>query len=578
MNRIAASEWELLRSPQFQLGMLETLLKQMPSGVLVAEAPGGRVVYVNPQLEAALGSPVEEWAENPTGFWRGFHPDGRPYAVEDWPLHRVLHGGSAVPEEDIEVLRVDGSRAVFRVSACPLRGEDGTLRAAILICHDITEDWRRFSSGKFLNDAAALLASSEDYLATLRTLARVAVPTLADWCTIDLLDEEGRIERVAVEHIDRRKAAAASALARRYPPDIRDGGGVAPVIRSGESSLIPEVTVDLLRGVARSGGHLKILKELGISSLMIVPLKASGKVMGAITFVSAESGRRYTPDDLEVAEQLASRAALAIENSRLQTESQAATEAKSDFLAVMSHELRTPLTAIIGYAELLQLGVPEPVTPGQKEQAERIEISARSLLQLIEEILTLVTLDTGEARMREEEMRVNALLDEAASIVEPMARVKGLPIEVVHAEGDPVLHSDPEKLLQILLNLLSNAVKFTESGTIRLVGSATGGIAEIEVADTGIGLEPEHQRRIFEPFWQVERPITRRAGGTGLGLTISRRLADLLGGEIRVDSQPGAGSRFIVRVPLAKDVTLMSGGTGQSVYDRGAQRRGGSST
>jgi signal transduction histidine kinase len=320
-------------------------------------------------------------------------------------------------------------------------------------------------------------------------------------------------------------------------------------IRTGRAKLFSKVTPSVLEGLATNEAHRKVLRELGLRSLMIVPLVARGKPLGAITFVSADSGRIYTTDELEMAKELAGRAALAIENSRLLDASLAASEAKSDFLAVMSHELRTPLTAIIGYSELLQLGVPEPVTPGQHDQAERIEASARHLLQLVEEILTLVTLDSGESRIRKEEIEAPELLNRAAAIIEPMARLKGIPLKVYPPETSLSLHTDPEQLLQILLNLLSNAVKFTERGEIRLSAYPAGEEIIFEVADTGIGMGEEHIKRIFEPFWQVERPITRKSGGTGLGLTISRRLADLLGGEIDFETAPGQGSTFRVHLP-----------------------------
>lgn len=539
--------WELVQQAGLDETLLDALLKLMPSGALVANAEG-RILFVNRQMEEVWRMSMQPGMAVPV--WRGFHPDGTEVEAGDWPLARALNRGEIVRDEEIEIVLGDGGRSVVRVSAAPLSNEGGEVVAALMTCLDISETRRRYTSRKFLSDAGALLSSSLDPVTTLRNIARLAVPTLADWCTIDLVDSEGNIERVAVEHIDQRKVQVAAELARRHSPMAGSGAGVAEAIRAGRSELIHEVTPEVLDTFAEGPRHRKLLEELGIRSVMIVPLITRSGPLGAITFVSAESGWLYTPDEMEMAEELATRAALAIENSRLFQESQAASEAKSDFLAVMSHELRTPLTAIIGYAELLQLGVPEPVTPRQYEQAERIEVSARHLLQLIEEILTLVTLDSGDARIRNEEVRVNELLHRAASIVEPMARSKNLPIRVIYPEGGLVLRSDGDKILQILLNLLSNAVKFTEEGEIKLVGSVQGEALVLEVVDTGIGLGDEHMRRIFEPFWQVERPITRRAGGTGLGLTISRRLADLLGAEISVESELGKGSTFRVKLPL----------------------------
>jgi len=530
----------------FDHRLLEALLHQMPSGALVAEAPDGRVVLANLQMAEIWRSP----SVPDTADWVGRRADGQRYAADGWPHLRALRDGETVRGEDIEITRADGTQGLVRFGAIPVHDSAGRIRAAVLTGTDVTEQRQRSTSRRFLADAGTLLGSSLDYVSTLRNLARLAVPTLADWCTVDLLDSAGEIERVAVEHTDPKRAALATQLARRHPPTLETEVGVAQAIRTGISELIPIVTPSVIERFTSSDRQRKFLTELGIHSVMIIPMAARGRSLGAITFVMAESQRQYDADDLEVAEELATRAALSIENSRLFDQSRAATEAKSDFLAVMSHELRTPLTAIIGYAELIQLGVPDPVTPRQNEQAERIEVSARHLLQLIEEILTLVTLESGERRVNREEVNANNLIRRAAAIIEPMARSKGITLSVQLAESDPMLRSDPDKLLQILLNFLSNAVKFTESGGIQLNATTREETLIIEVTDTGMGLGPEHLKRIFEPFWQVERPITRRAGGTGLGLTIARRLADILGAELEVESEQGKGSTFRVSLPI----------------------------
>ncbi len=528
----------------FDLRLLKVLLEEMPSGVLVMEA-GGQIVLTNPQLEAIWRAPTVCVSR-----WIGHHPDGERLRFDEWPIRRALEYGETVRSQEIDITRADGSRGVARFNAVPVRNDKGEIVGAVMTALDVTDQRRRLTSRRFLADAGTLLSSSLDYVSTLRNLARLAVPALADWCTVDLLDASGEIERVAIEHTDPRLAVTAMQLARRYPPSIRTEVGVERVIRTGTSELVPEVSQRMLDRFTESAKQRKFLGDLGIKSVMIVPLVARGSPLGAIIFVTAESGRRYTPDDLEVAEELATRAALAVENFRLFDQSRAASEAKSDFLAVMSHELRTPLTAIIGYAELLQLGVPDPVTHRQREQAERIEVSARHLLQLIEEILTLVTLESGERRVHRAELHVNDLIRHAVGIIEPMARVKNLPMSVNFAEGDPILRSDSDKLLQVLLNLLSNAVKFTDSGEITVDTEFDGDSLAIAVTDSGIGLSPEHLARIFEPFWQVERPITRRAGGTGLGLTICHRLAELIGAEIEVSSSQGQGSTFRIRLPV----------------------------
>ncbi|MGI8618540.1 MAG: ATP-binding protein [Gemmatimonadaceae bacterium] len=223
--------------------------------------------------------------------------------------------------------------------------------------------------------------------------------------------------------------------------------------------------------------------------------------------------------------------------------------AKSDFLAVMSHELRTPLTAIMGYEELLADGITGPVNPQQAQQLSRIKASAQHLLGLIDEILTFSRIEAGRETIRLEIADVNRLIEDSANLVAPLATEKKLGF-VVHLLDPPrFMRTDPVKVRQMIVNLLTNAVKFTESGTVSVKATTSGQNVEITVHDTGIGIAEEHLDQVFDPFWQVEQKATRRAGGTGLGLTVTRRLARLLGGDISVQSSMGKGTTFTISIP-----------------------------
>lgn len=231
-------------------------------------------------------------------------------------------------------------------------------------------------------------------------------------------------------------------------------------------------------------------------------------------------------------------------------EAESANGAKSDFLAVMSHELRTPLSAIMGYQELLADGITGPVTEAQLQQLGRIKASARHLLTLIDEILTFTRLDAGREMVKQETLDLQDAMRDAVEIVEPLAEAKKLELLVTSPGPGAKIESDATKLRQILVNLLSNAVKFTEDGRVSLDGKIVGDEVHLTVGDTGIGIQPEYLNRIFDPFWQVEQKATRRATGTGLGLTVTRRLANLLGGDVSVVSTPGEGSVFTVTLPM----------------------------
>jgi signal transduction histidine kinase len=231
-------------------------------------------------------------------------------------------------------------------------------------------------------------------------------------------------------------------------------------------------------------------------------------------------------------------------------EAERANNSKTDFLAVMSHELRTPLTAIMGYEELLSDGITGPVTELQRQQLGRINASARHLLGLIDEILTFARVDVGRERVRWESMSVNHTLADAAALVEPMAAAKNIDFIVELLEEDQAIQTDGTKLRQMLVNLLSNGIKFTDKGEVRVRCSENNGILIVSIADTGLGIPPENIEEVFEAFWQAEQTATRKTGGTGLGLSVTRKLARLLGGDVTVASRVGLGTTFLLTLPM----------------------------
>jgi signal transduction histidine kinase len=231
-------------------------------------------------------------------------------------------------------------------------------------------------------------------------------------------------------------------------------------------------------------------------------------------------------------------------------EAERANNSKTDFLAVMSHELRTPLTAIMGYEELLSDGITGPVTELQRQQLGRINASARHLLGLIDEILTFARVDIGRERVRWESISVNNTLADAAALVESMATAKKLGFAVTLLDEDQAIQTDGTKMRQMLVNLLSNGIKFTDKGDVRVGCAVSNGILEVSIADTGCGIAAENIEFVFEPFWQAEQTATRKTGGTGLGLSVTRKLARLLGGDVTVASRLGSGTTFLLTLPM----------------------------
>ncbi len=254
--------------------------------------------------------------------------------------------------------------------------------------------------------------------------------------------------------------------------------------------------------------------------------------------------------DVELERLRAELRCLALDNARLYQDAQEANQAKADFLAVVSHELLTPLNAILGYSDLLDANVSGAMTAQQQNHVSRIRASARHLLQLVEEILSFARLHEIGEEIRLERILAEALAREAAAVMEPLAIAKGLEFEVIPHGKTVDIETDVGKARQLLVNLLSNAVKFTDSGRVELCISFQGDQVLFTIRDTGRGIPREQVQRIFDPFWQVDPPNTRRVGGTGLGLSVSLRFAHLLGGDIAVETEPGVGTTFTVRLPV----------------------------
>jgi signal transduction histidine kinase len=397
----------------------------------------------------------------------------------------------------------------------------------------------------FLYEASALLASSLDWEDTLASVARLAVPRVADWCVVNLAEDVAqRRASVVVAHADPAKVEMARELGRRFPPDPDAAHGTGHVMRSGEPELFADIGEELLAQLTRDDEQLRIFQGLGLRSAMVVPMAARGRMLGTITFMSAESQRRYGPPDVAMAGSLARRCALAIDNARLYGEAQRAIRARDDVLAIVSHDLRNPLHAIVMASNLLQ----RPSTPERTRQhAAAIERSARRAGRLIRDLLDLSTLESGRITLDRAPVDAGTLLADAAALIQPIAAERSISVEVAAGPAEPVdAWCDRERIIQVFSNLLGNAVTFTPAGG-RVTLAATPASDEIffSVADTGPGVPLEHQAHIFDRYWKSRE--SRQ--GAGLGLSIARNLVDAHGGRIWVESAPGTGARFVFTVP-----------------------------
>ncbi|HEX7049597.1 MAG TPA: ATP-binding protein [Longimicrobiales bacterium] len=544
----------------------ESILESVGEGIYGLDA-SGRITFVNRAAARMIGRDVEELVGAPMHDRIHYaRADGTPYPREECPIMAVLRDGVAHHVEEEVFWRRDGTSFPVAYVSTPWSAPDGS-RGAVVAFRDITERKRTEEERSrllarerearaaadaaarrlsFLAEAGRVLSSSLDYEATLASAARLAVPVLADWCLVDVV-EGGRIRRVASVHVDPERNELLRDLERRYPPDWSSPQPCVQAMRTGKPMLFPTVTADVLRRTTQDAGHRRVMERLAPRSAMAVPIIAREQVLGAMTFGTARE--RYGREDLAYAEGLASRAGIAIDNARLYEAALAANQAKSNFLAVMSHELRTPLSAIAGYVDLLREEISGPLNEQQHEQLERIRANAWRQLRTIEEILIFSRMETGREVVTPSRTDLTALIHGVADIIAPLAREKGLAFQVHAPPGPLFVRTDAGKVRHMLFNLLSNAVKFTERGRIELDAALENGRMVFRVKDTGIGIAREDQERIFEPFAQVEDTLTREKGGTGLGLAVARRLARLLGGDITVASAPGEGSTFAAWVP-----------------------------
>jgi PAS domain S-box-containing protein len=484
-------------------------------------------------------------------------------------------------------IRGDRSGTMVFYSHQPCRYEEmdvrvgsalANLAASALTMAELYEEQRRARDAAdharqrsaFLAQAAAALGESLDYGATLKTVAALAVPTIADWCAVDIAGDRGVLHRLAVAHVDPAKVELARSLRERYPADPTASGGAYEVIRTGKPIVVPRIPRDLLDSTAKDDEHRRILHELNLTSYMCVPLAAHGEVFGAITFVSAESGHEYSEEDLRFAQDLAGRASLAVDNARSYARANDASRLKDEFLATLSHELRTPLNAVLGYARMLRLG-----TVGvdkQRAALDVVERNATALKQIIEDVLDVSRIVAGRLRLNVEAVDVTNILQEATATVMPAAQAKGVRLETVMDPLTSPISGDPDRLQQIVWNLLSNAIKFTpRGGKVQLRLARVNSHVEITVSDTGQGIDAQFLPFVFERFRQGDASFSREHGGLGLGLAIARQLAELHGGTIVAASEGlGHGASFTLRLPLmiVHPMPSESGGRQQPRADR----------
>ena len=422
-------------------------------------------------------------------------------------------------------------------------------RAELITRDELRRDEAQVAARRsaFLAQTATVLDAALEPETTLVSLARLAVPAMADCAIVDLVDEEGHVRRIDVIDIDPMRRQDADAL-RRVAPDLRTEGPFPRAIRTGQPVLLPELT-KMTTHSAADAEHQRLLTRLGCQTLLMIPLVARGQTLGLVTFGSRQP-YRYEGADLSLAQELAGRAAMALDNGRLHREARAASRAKDEFLAMVSHELRTPLSAVLGWAAILRVNRQDEARARQALDA--IERSVRSQAQLLEQLLDVSRIVAGKFELRLAPARLAEVIDVAVEAVGPAADEKRVRIEKRLSHDLPMLTIDADRMQQVVTNLLSNAIKFSPAeASVDVELRRANGSAEIVVKDYGIGIKREFLPYVFERFRQATGPSASWNRGLGLGLSIVREIVQKHGGTVVAESAgEGKGATFRVQLPL----------------------------
>jgi signal transduction histidine kinase/CHASE3 domain sensor protein len=529
----------------------------------------GKLIFANAAAAHMLGfdSPAALMAAAASEIVARFEivdEEGQPLPLERLPSRAVFNGS---PSARTTIRYRTGRSGPWRWSilqAHPVFDADGNVIQAINVFRDATADREAEERRRFLLNAVDELNSSLDYERTLAAIARLAVPVLADWCGVDVV-EDGRVKRLATTHVDPNKLAAAIALEKRYPPDPSSKTGVQEIVRTGEAQLIPLIPRQLLTAAARDAEHLRLIDELELRSFMGVPLTIGGRVLGAITFVMAESHRTYGPADLEFARALADRAAIAVENARLFREVEGArasisaqllveerrrreaedqTRFAETFVGMLGHDLRNPLNAIIMTTRLLRRIAK---APNEMTAVERVASSARRMSNMVGQLLDL-TRSRLAGGIPIDKVPTD-LCTVASEVVDELRRA--YPGRVVEWTGGTGVHAraDRDRLAQVFSNLVGNALEHGAPDQPVTVGiRTTGSDVTVTVHNHGAPISSEQLSDLFEPFrGKVIR--SERSKGLGLGLYISEQIIRAHGGRIEVASTPERGTTFSVVLP-----------------------------
>lgn len=413
---------------------------------------------------------------------------------------------------------------------------------------DISDEKQTEVYRQFFADANKVLSFSLDYQTTLNNISTIAVPTFGDWCAIDMLHTDGSIRLVALTHKDPKKVSVVKKFREDNPTTVKNNEGVALAIKTGKSQFYPTISMEFIKKSLKDPKALALVNKIGIKSVMIVPLFSSEKPIGAISFVMSESHRQYNQDDLNMAEELAKRASLAIDNARLFQSEQRAVAAREEFLSIASHELKTPITIIKAFNQILKQKLYGRIEVDTFKMLERSENQIERLIKLISDLLDATKIQAGKLVFNEELFNMQDLVTE---ITNDFLLMRKSHVITIKGSSKHQVKGDKERIGQVINNLISNAFKYSpEEKKIIITIKETHQHVTVAVQDFGIGVDKAHVPRVFERFFRASKIEAGTLSSLGLGLYISAEIIHRHQGEIWVESQKGKGSTFFFQLPL----------------------------
>ncbi|NOJ98834.1 PAS domain S-box protein, partial [Corallococcus coralloides] len=512
----------------------------------------GHFLHVNEALCDLVGYSRDELLRR--SFQDLTVPEDLPVDVAN--AERMSRGELSSFQREKHYVRKDGRRIGILIWSAVVRDARGTPIHFISQMHDITERQELEQAWRFLADVGPRLAASLSSRTTLATVAELAVPALADWCVVACLDANGRIQRVEYRAADARTAERLRALDAAHGwESLLPAALIASVQRTGRPALLPEAPPGVPDAAPVDAGLREPPRHLGLHSALILPLRSRERNLGVLLLATSSAGRCYGPREQAQAEELARRAALAIDNAGLYERAEQAIRMREEVLRIVAHDLRAPLNVIQLSARMLE----KHLSPGDhaRPRLETLQKSVQRANRLIQDLLDVARMDGGSLAVERKPVDVAPLIQEALEQHRGLAEDRALLLQTHVPEGVPRVLADPERLSQILSNLLGNALKFTPGGgRVLLRVQPEAGQVRFLVSDTGPGIAAEDRSRIFERFWQAG---PKHNEGAGLGLAIVKGLVEAHGGQVGVDSAPGAGSTFFFTLPTAEGAQAHAG-------------------